>query len=197
MSFTPDTLATLAARDQGYPLKFSSGRDARFAKLITNALGSTPGQLPGTTTNDAAAAGFVGEMAAQSRARAAASALTTNTPINVTATALTLTPGDWEVLGILGFTFGATTSVTSLIGAVSATSGTLPANTATATPNASGELRMEYSTAANVVVGDMTMTVPAHRLSIATTTTLFLVAQATFTVSTASVFGHIRARRAR
>lgn len=158
-----------------------------------------PVRVFGTATNDAASAGQVGEILGPvSRALGSAIALTTATTANVaTTTSITLTPGDWELRGAVGFTFGATTNLTKLIAGVSLTTATLPATSTTALPT-SGEVRYELAQAAAVPGANViTIQIPSYRVSVASNTTLFLVAQATFTVSTASAFGYMEARRAR
>lgn len=45
MAFTPDTLTTLAAREQGYPLKFGSGREAHLAKITKTYVDAKSGGL--------------------------------------------------------------------------------------------------------------------------------------------------------
>jgi len=140
----------------------------------------------GTATNDNASAGQIGEYISSTVA-APGSALTTTTTLNVTS--ISLTAGDWDVSGTVGFRFGATTSYTNLVGGSSLT---------TATIGAQGSF-FDYETAANVptATSDATFVIPTFRVSIAITTTIFLIAQATFTVSTISAFGLISARRVR
>ena len=154
--------------------------------------------LRGTITNDAAATGYVGEYLSQSRARNAL-ATVTNTPLNVTATALTLTAGDWDLSGGCNWTTATTTSVTATGCAISVTSATLPASSTITNPNAAGEIWIPRDTAAYVPgnSADHTVVIPQYRVSIASTTTFYLVATQTFTVSTLNVGGFIAARRVR
>ena len=77
----------------------------------------------GTTTNDSAATGNVGEFVTATVAVGAAVALTTATTANVTS--ISLTAGDWDVSGQVNFTPGATTSITVLQCGVSLTTATL------------------------------------------------------------------------
>ena len=147
------------------------------------------GQLPGTTTNDNAAAGKVGEYVSSSVLVGSAVSLTTATPLNVTS--ISLTAGDWDVEVNAAFTGGATTVVQSLLASISTTTASIDS-----TPG-----RFTNVSGGNVAVFNFDATVsavvPRARFSLTTTTTIYFVAQATFSVSTASVYGIISARRAR
>jgi len=140
----------------------------------------------GTTTNDNAGAGQIGEYIESAVAVGAAVNLTTNTPANITSIALT--PGDWDVSGFIGFAPAATTSITHTSGSSSTTTGTMDVNGQTA-----------LSTPA-IVPGagtDWVQAIPVRRISIAVATTVYLVEHAIFTVSTMGGYGTIHARRMR
>jgi hypothetical protein len=146
-------------------------------------LGMSDGQLPATATNDSAAAGKVGEFASSTRASGSSLALTTSTQTNVTS--VSLTAGDWDVWGTVGFVTGGSTVVTASIGSVNTTSATL------GTPTDGGYFN---------VAGNVPNTVAptgVKRVSLASTTTVYLVAYSTFSTSTQSVYGSIFARRVR
>lgn len=149
----------------------------------------TPSQtagIVGTTTNNEPNAGSVGEYISSSVTSASAVSLVTSTSKNVTSIALTA--GDWLVCGGVSFVYGATTSITHIQGAVSQASNTLDADTKFSLPMAAfvpGALTpMGFHTAVTRVL----LSAPA---------TIYLVAYATFTVSTCSAFGTISARRFR
>lgn len=139
----------------------------------------------GTATNDSAAAGDVGELLTATAAPAAV-ALTTATQANVTS--VSLTAGDWEVSGEVNYTPAGTTSITVIGQGVSTTSATLGAQ----------DTYSQDAFAANVP-GAIVITkiAPTIRISLAATTTVYLVARATFTVAALSAGGTIRARRVR
>lgn len=161
---------------------------------VTNTSGTN---IRGTTTNDSAATGFVGEFLQQSRVQSAAQAITTATATNVTATALTLTAGDWDIFGAVAVEGTASTSFTGVAASISKTSATLSANDTIAVPT-SGEVRARWTSAANVAGNASPIVVPlACRASISSTTTFYLVVTAIFTVSTATNYGSIWARRVR
>jgi hypothetical protein len=143
--------------------------------------------IVGTPTNDNAAAGAVGEYISSTIATGSSITLTTNVAANVTS--VSLTAGDWDCSGATDFTFGATTSYTNLIGSISTTSATLGAQ----------DSKFDYETAANVPTAsaDATWALPNVRVLIASTTTVYLVAQGTFTVSSLKAYGTLRCRRVR
>lgn len=141
--------------------------------------------IVGTVTNDSAQAGSIGEFISQTVAPNSISV--TNVTGNITS--ISLTAGDWDCTGTVNFTFTATTNVTNLKGGISLVSATLP----------SQELTFDYETAAQVPTASSVASwvVPTQRILISTTTTVFLVANATVSVSTAVAGGFIRCRRMR
>ncbi len=157
---------------------------------MTSSGAITPSQtngIVGTTTNNNVNAGGVGEYVQSVLATGSSVTLATGVTSNVTS--ISLTAGDWDVTGAVDFTFGATTSYTNLIGSVSSTSATIGAQ----------DSKFDFETPAAVPTAgaDATFPVPVVRFSLSGTTTVFLVAQGTFTVSTLKAYGTIRARRVR
>lgn len=143
----------------------------------------------GTTTNDSAAVGIIGEYVSSSVAFASAVTLTTLTDAAVTS--ISLTAGDWDVAGNVLFLPGAATSITSMAAAT---------NTSVALPTAPGAGSSVSQTQAAFVAGagsQFGFAVGTRRISLASTTTVYLVASAIFTVSTMKAYGFIGARRAR
>lgn len=140
-----------------------------------------------TATNDSAAAAEIGEYKSASVAEGSAISLTTDVAANVTS--LSLTAGEWDVEGIVGYNAGATTSITRLAQSISATSATM------------GALGNASSLAVAALVpgatDDNLLPTPKVRISIAATTTIYLVTIGTFTVSTLAAYGFLRARRVR
>lgn len=148
---------------------------------------TTP-NIVGTSTNNNAAAGSVGEYISSVIASGSAVALTTVTPINITSIALTA--GDWDVTGAVDYSPGGTTNIVFVLGSISTTTGTVdttPTNVASITYNAAGI----------VPVGAPRIGLPLLRVSIASPTTYFLVSNQNFTVSTLACYGYIAARRIR
>lgn len=138
----------------------------------------TTGGIVGTTTNDNTTAGDVGE---EITATGSAVAITTNTQTNVTS--ISLTAGDWLVYGSVKSNPAAGTTVTEVAAGISSTSATLPTiYTATGTA------------AATTATGP---SAPCVRISIAGTTTIYLVSRIQYAVSTCTVSGTISGRRVR
>jgi hypothetical protein len=151
------------------------------------AFSSTSGII-GTTTNDSAAAGSVGEYITSNVAAASATSLVTNTPKNITS--ISLTAGDWNVHGNITFLMATTTAINDLVSWTSTTSATLP--------DASKLNAVAYNSAATWAAGAATgVEAPFLRVSVSGTTTVYLSAQATFGVSTLTACGTIHARRVR
>lgn len=143
----------------------------------------------GTTTNDNAATGYVGEYLESEVLQASAVSLSSgDPPINITS--ISLTAGDWDVSGTVSFVPAASTSVTQYVATVNSTSATLP----TASGKGAYSIR---SMAAQVPNAADYVPTGNRRVSIASTTTFYLIARSTFTVSTMQAFGIITARRAR
>lgn len=142
-------------------------------------------QIKGSSSNVRPAAGFVGELLSSVIATGASVALATGVTSNITS--ITLTPGNWLVFGAVDFTFAATTSYTNLIGGVSTTSATIGAQ----------DSFFDFETPAAVPTAghDQTWTIPTTTFSVNVNTPVFLVAQATFTVSTLKAYGSIIAIR--
>lgn len=143
-------------------------------------------QLLGANTNSNATAGNVGEYITSTVVQGSAVSLTTATPANITS--ISLTAGDWDVWGSFYINPAASTSVTVVIGSIGTTSATL---------NLTANNYFLYvipATVVNTVVG---FAVPTNRISLSGTTTIFLVGQSTFTVSTNTGWGAISARRVR
>jgi hypothetical protein len=148
------------------------------------------GQLPGTATNDSAAAGDIGEFISSSILVGSAVALTSGASGNVTA--LSLTAGDWMVGGLVFTSVGGSTLISSLEIGIGTTSATIP----TRGSNASGNLLNVSSTGVGAGSNE-SLTAGTSRFSLASTTTVYLVANSVFTVSTLSVYGYMWARRVR
>lgn len=142
---------------------------------------STAG-IVGTTTNDNANAGSVGEYVT---ATGTAVPLSTTIPANITS--ISLTAGDWNVWGNVQFLPGVTTTQQGAQVSVSTTS-------ATQSVAVGG-----FGVSAAAIPAGLSQAVaaPMLRISISSTTTVFLVATGTFSVSTETAQGFIAARRIR
>jgi hypothetical protein len=148
---------------------------------------ATVGQIPGTTTNDSASAGNVGE---DLTAAAAGVSLTNGNALTVTSKALTA--GDFLVFASFQFTGGATTTVNRLLACISTTN-----NTINSTAGFRGDIVPGGATSYNfgnpaIVVGPVVVKVANGQ-----TPTYYCVAQADFGVSTTTVSAQFTAIRIR
>lgn len=144
--------------------------------------------LPGTTTNDDAAAGRIGEYLETLVAVGSSVTLTTNTAATIAT--LALTAGDWDVWAEMNFAPGATTSTQYFEGSISATA---------ATRNTSVGFLACVGLGSGFVTGvnGWTLTLPPVRVSLAAPASRYLIGYSTFSVSTNAGFGVLKARRVR
>lgn len=155
----------------------------------------TPSQtagIVGTTTNNNADAGAVGEYLVSTIAAASGVALTSGTQFNITS--LTLTAGDWDVGGTWQLAFGSGTTT----GYARASIGTSSASIS-ASSNSAVNTGVSLSDPAGVGTGGVGFgaAMPTTRFSVASSTTIYLVTQCNFSVSTLKAFGQLWARRMR
>ena len=159
--------------------------DITLGRLTFN----TTSGIIGTTTNDSAAAGSVGELLSTVVLVGSSVAMTTTVSVNIAT--LSLTAGDWDVWGSIWTNPAAGTITTKVQAGINATTGTLP------TTPALGTCYSELSGITSAASEGLVTTMSPTRISVSTTTNIFLVGQATFTVSTLSGYGNILARRRR
>lgn len=147
------------------------------------------GQIPGTSTNDAATAGNIGELIGSTVPSGSAVVLTTGTPANITS--ISLTAGDWDVFGAITYNYAATTNVTTQLSSISSTSATLD--------NTQGNYFVwRFGASGLVPQAEMGgFTIGPVRKSLTGTTTIYLVGRSDFTVSAATGYGRLWARRIR
>lgn len=144
--------------------------------------------LVGTTAAGNAPAGNIGEVISAEVAFNAALALTTLTWRNVTS--ISLTAGDWDVWGSVAFySSTGTTTISRQAGSIGTTS---------AAPDLSpaGGAYVDIAAAMGTGLG-ASLPVGQRRINVSTTTTVYLMAFATFGVSTLGAYGGIYARRRR
>jgi hypothetical protein len=141
------------------------------------------GHLPGTATNDNAAAGQVGEFLSTVVQSGSSVAMPTGASVN--AMSLGLTAGDWDVQAEVWLSLAGT--ATQLQAGINTTSATLP-NGAVSTGTA-------FMTHAATGLGSFVIGLGPVRQSLASPGTVFLVASQTG--GTGSVFGKLTARRVR
>jgi hypothetical protein len=161
---------------------------ATTAFVLANAVTSnsptiTTPNIIGVSNGGNASAGSVGEYVTNTTS---GTSLTSGTSVN--ATSVSLTAGDWDVEGSVQFLPSGTTSTQSIFSSISTTSATLG--------NIGTVAGFQGTT---VFSGESATHLPSPivRISISTTTTVYLVAQLTWTAGTATCNGFIRARRIR
>lgn len=106
---------------------------------------------------------------------------------------ISLTPGDWDIRGTVGFRTGTSTSITFLAGGISTTSGALGSTVSDIEPSFFMRLQAEVPTSNS----NQHYPIATGRLNLATTTIVYLVARGDFTVGTLRGYGWIGARRVR
>jgi hypothetical protein len=142
--------------------------------------------IVGTTTSNNANAGAVGEVI--SAVTSVAVTLTTATAANVGS--ISLTAGDWDVSGEVWFSIG-TGLASAAVAGVSQTSATFQ------TLPALNSARCQMGFSSPVLSAAATLALRPSRVSLASTTTYFLVAQMNFPSGTCTATGVISARRRR
>lgn len=166
------------------PLAVSKGGTGNSTGNVSSLTGTTIG----TTTNDNASSGQIGQIIESNIASGSAISLSNSTTANITS--ISLTAGDWNVWGNV-VVVGAGGSVASVIDAtISSTSATL-----STAPNGGCYNQIRSNTTADV---SYVLPTGTFRVSLASTTTYYLVVQAGFSVfGSATAYGYIGARRVR
>jgi hypothetical protein len=156
----------------------------QYQKNATDFVNSLEGQASsGTTTNDNAATGAVGEYLTGTTT---ATALTANVTVN--AASVSLTAGDWDVWGVVSFKPAASTTVNPISSGISTTSAVF---------GAEGTYQQLYFGGTVFGAVELALGAPVARISLAAPGTVYLVASSGFGVSTMTCDGHIFARRVR
>jgi hypothetical protein len=146
--------------------------------------------LATTTTNDNAAAGEVGETIGSFITSASAVTYTTAQTKNLTS--ISLTAGDWDVRGSLGFNFTTFPASTffNFIGNIGTTTGVVS--------DTGGQVAVGLASPASTISGIACCALSPRRISLASTTTVYLVGKAAaFASGSCTGFGFIEARRIR
>lgn len=143
---------------------------------------STTEGIVGTTLANNAVAGRVGENITPTNILL--TAMTTATPINLSS--VVLTPGDYDVTGCARFLQAAATTGSNFVCGLSTTSATFAA--------AGTYAQFAHATPANA---DQSIPTPSLRFNVSSNTTVYLVAQATFAVSTMVGSGYLTITRRR
>jgi hypothetical protein len=143
-------------------------------------------KIYGTQTNDNATANYVGYVV---KGQNTAGNVYLSTGGTSMVTSISLPAGDWDVRGQVNYNAAATTSITILKQGISTASATF-----------GGQDTFTQSVMAAVVPtasNDIGLPVRTQRISLASTTPIYLVCNATFSLSSLSAYGTIEARRVR
>jgi hypothetical protein len=171
-----------------YCESYTKGATLNYAFFSAGTTKSRFGNLEGTTTNDSATAGCIGEYIESVITSGSAVSLVSATAKNVTS--ISLTAGDWDVDCINYFIVGGTgTTTTDMRASLS-----LVTNTEDVTPGRFAHTLLPTLTSSG---GTASTSIPPYRFSLTSTNSIFLVAQSTFATSTMTAYGIIRARRVR
>lgn len=150
------------------------------------------GGIVGVGTTSPAAAGNVGELILAQRLSASEISITTATA--KTMISLSLTAGDWDLFGQVCFDLTSITG-TALVAAYSLVDNSI------STSGGSGIVVGTNDIILNLLAlsgsGTYCVVPPSYATSVASTTTMYLVGQATFSGGTAKEFGSLTARRIR
>lgn len=163
----------------------SSGTAVSF-----NSSSATITHILGTTTNDNATVGSYGEYISSS---VAAQAVGTTAQYSDVCS-ISLTAGDWDVTGMVDVERnGGTFSAVTLFAGISTTSGN--SGTGLVTGNTLSGIGLG---AANLTFSGITQTIPAVRMSLSATTTVYLKGYVdAYSAGTPQHYGRISARRVR
>jgi len=151
------------------------------AASLTSANFSSTTGIIGTTTNNSAAAGSVGEIIQSAILNASAVSLSNNTPKNMTS--ISLTAGQWDLYG--NMVFNVSISATSIAVGFSQTTNTLPDNSL-----------LSGQTCA-ITAGSPGLVCPGIPLQLSGTTTLYIVGFVGGLSGTCSMSGGMYAVRRR
>jgi hypothetical protein len=164
----------------------------------TTSLGSgatiTNPTIVGTTTNDSAAAGAVGQLITATVASGSAIAGGATT-VSKNVTSISLTAGDWDVSGTCDYVWTGITATVMSCG--------LGTTTDTLLTQAGGggvgtdPVSIRQATFGTTLSGTQTLDSPVTRVTLASTTTIYLVANMTYSAGSFTQYGTLRARRMR
>lgn len=186
-----NTIVGLATANSGVLVTSSGGVPSISSTLPAFTTSSitfnpTTGGIVGTTTNDSTAAGKVGEIISSEVLIGAPVSISSNVAKDITTIALTA--GQWNVFANIGIVGAAGTTVDTMIGCI---------NTSTSISPASRRTFVAYQVSYAIGAGDIEAVVPSQPMQLSGNTTIHLVIQSQFNVSTMSAFGYIWAIRAR
>lgn len=176
-------ITTIVVRNDSGVL--DSGLSAVSYGILSASGSSIPaGAIPGTTTNDDAPAGYVGEII---ESNVSAVNFPTSSQYG-DLTSISLTAGDWDVAGLMQAAASGAT-VTNVEVGISTTSG----NSTTGLTIGKNFVAFREP----ISTSDSTASIPRYRIKLAATTTVYLKYQSTYAAATPKAYGTLTARRVR
>lgn len=168
----------------GKPVLAALGETNVIGQITGNGTGGI--EIKGTSTNNDATAGYVGEYGVATLGSGSATSLTNG--VAKTITSVSLAAGDYDIEGVIVFVPDATTSNIAQYAGLNTTDNTLP------TLGTAG-----YTKASGGGVNGTTLAQCSgmKRFSLSGTTTVYLVARSDFLTSTMTAYGELRWRRVR
>lgn len=171
------------------PVIVPAGLDNNIG-IVINTKGDGTVNIKGAIDGSNASSGYWGEFVSSSVALGSAVSLTSS--ITATVTTISLSAGDWDITALVNNVPGAGTITSSLFCAI---------NTSSSFPSALGDGSTSGYVGFNNMTGNAnSQRVQAHpslRLNVTGTTTVYLLTNSVFSISTQAVYGWISARRIR
>lgn len=163
-----------------------SGSTGSFTTLAASSTitPTYPAGVVGNKTGGNVTAGSVGEYVNSTIPSGSPVSLTNASPANITS--ISLTAGDWDVWGQVVPVPSGTTTITQARGAITTTSAAI---------GNYGDVGSSLLSATQPANSASIVTIVPMRLNLASTTTVFLVGQVSFSGGTCTEFGFITARR--
>jgi hypothetical protein len=143
--------------------------------------------IVGTTTNDSATAGYVGEYIESVIATVPVNAVTGQYK---DVASISLTAGDWDVTALADFLHAGGSSVTYWLLGISITSG----NSGTGLVDGSN---FTATITAATITNNVCQAIPSYRISLSSTTTVYMKVFLNYTIATPNVSARLSARRVR
>lgn len=165
--------------------KIGSGASTEIASFASSGV-----SLRGTNTNDSATSGFMGEYTSKATSSFTNMPATTvwgDATFSDASTSLSLTAGDWDVFAQVAFTVGTATSLANMTGGIGTTSGN-------SSPGTEGTEWLKTYTPSS---GNNTNLTVRRRISISSTTSVYLKLFCTYSGGNPQYQGSIQARRIR
>lgn len=180
------TRATVLYNSSGTTSKISFTAAPQVGIVALSSDLGSPGQHPGTGTNDNASSGNVGEY----KSTVVTTPVSLSSGTGTAVATLSLPAGDWDVSGWFNYLPAGSTTTSFVIGAINTTSG----NTSQTPTDSSSAFvyNTPLGAGANISAG-----IAPCRISLASTTNVFLNVNAQFATSTATATAVLRARRMR